>query len=430
MTTVVKVEALSKHYRLGLIGGGTLRDDVARMIAKMRGKPDPLLTIDEFSIEARKQDEIWALRDINFSVEQGEVLGIIGHNGAGKSTLLKLLSRITAPTAGRIKIRGRVGSLLEVGTGFHPELTGRENIYLNGAILGMRREEVSQKLEQIVEFAEMARFIDTPVKRYSSGMSVRLAFSVAAHLEPEILIVDEVLAVGDLAFQQKCLGKMSDISSEGRTVLFVSHNMAAVDNLCSRAILLSDGKLKDSGSTSEMISAYRSTTLGRSHEGPLSAIVDLEKFRRPKPSMSRILTRLTVGKGSRSCLSIPAGGELKLTIEVVSEMDFSSQSLGLGFKNEFKETICHFTTEMDSGVADLTQSKRLTANLQNLPLIPGRYSIDVAVFRGRQSVTDLVEDVIEIEIHDTDFYGTGVSLSKDWGKFLMTGTWSADENED
>jgi len=208
---VIQVENLSKYYRLGLIGGGTLNEDINRWIAKIRGKADPLMKIDEKDHDNRKDGQIWALRDVNLEVNEGEILGIIGRNGAGKSTLLKILSKITAPTEGRIKVRGRVGSLLEVGTGFHPELTGRENIYLNGTILGMSHSEVTNKLEEIVEFAEMSQFIDTPVKRYSSGMTVRLAFAVAAHLEPEILIIDEVLAVGDAAFQKKCLGKMKDM---------------------------------------------------------------------------------------------------------------------------------------------------------------------------------------------------------------------------
>lgn len=258
MSTVIKVENLSKYYRLGLIGGGTLREDVNRWIAKARGKPDPLLKVGETDHGNRKDGQIWALRDVNFEVQEGEILGIIGRNGAGKSTLLKILSRITAPTEGRIKIKGRVGSLLEVGTGFHPELTGRENIYLNGTILGMSKAEVSSKLDEIVEFAEMSKFIDTPVKRYSSGMTVRLAFAVAAHLEPEILIVDEVLAVGDAAFQKKCLGKMKDVASHGRTVLFVSHNMNAISRLTSRCVLLKHGQNVSDSSPDEIISEYLS----------------------------------------------------------------------------------------------------------------------------------------------------------------------------
>ncbi len=238
MPTVIAVENLSKAYQLGQIGTGRLVDDLRVWWAKQQGQPNPLLPVGNVDHGNRDGETIWALTDVTFSVQQGEVLGIIGRNGAGKSTLLKILSRITAPTNGTVKVKGRIASLLEVGTGFHPELTGRENVYLNGAILGMNRVETDRKFDAIVDFAEIEKFIDTPVKRYSSGMYVRLAFAVAAHLEPEILLVDEVLAVGDLAFQKKSLGKMSDVAREGRTVLFVSHNMAAIQNLCESSAVL------------------------------------------------------------------------------------------------------------------------------------------------------------------------------------------------
>jgi lipopolysaccharide transport system ATP-binding protein len=256
VSTVISVENVSKYYRLGLIGGGTLRADFERWWARRRGKPNPLLKIGQEDQSNRQGEHIWALRDVSFEVQQGEVLGIIGRNGAGKSTLLKILSRVTAPTSGQVKVKGRVASLLEVGTGFHPELTGRENIYLNGAILGMKKVEIERKFDEIVAFAEIEKFMDTPVKRYSSGMYVRLAFAVAAHLEPEILLVDEVLAVGDAAFQKKCLGKMGDVAREGRTVLFVSHNMEAIRNLCPTTILLQDGRIKASGRTPEIVDSY------------------------------------------------------------------------------------------------------------------------------------------------------------------------------
>jgi len=242
-STVISVENLSKCYRLGQISTGTLTNDLKIWWAKRRGKPNPLLKIGQTDHGNRDGEELWALRDVSFTVEQGEVLGIIGRNGAGKSTLLKILSRVTAPTSGMIKVRGRVASLLEVGTGFNLDLTGRENIYLNSAILGMSRKEINRKFDEIVNFAEVEKFIDTPVKRYSSGMYVRLAFAVAAHLDPEILVVDEVLAVGDAAFQKKCLGKMGEVAKGGRTVLFVSHNMQSIEQLCSRGILLSFGRI-------------------------------------------------------------------------------------------------------------------------------------------------------------------------------------------
>lgn len=256
---VIKVEDLSKIYRLGQVGTGTLNHDINRWWHKVRGKDDPYLKLGEQNDRGRKggSQYVWALRDLNFDIENGEVLGLIGRNGAGKSTLLKILSRTTAPTTGTIKIKGRIASLLEVGTGFHPELTGRENVFLNGAILGMTRREISSKFDEIVSFAAVERYIDTPVKRYSSGMYVRLAFAVAANLESEILIVDEVLAVGDVEFQKKCLGKMKDVSQkDGRTVIFVSHNMAAISNLCDNAIVMDNGIISYRGKTKEGIQQY------------------------------------------------------------------------------------------------------------------------------------------------------------------------------
>lgn len=263
MTKVIEVRDLSKLYRLGEIGTGTISRDISRWWAKVRGKEDPYRKIGEQNDRATKgsSEFVWSLRDINFDVHQGDVLGIIGKNGAGKSTLLKILSRITAPTTGSIKTKGRIASLLEVGTGFHPDLTGRENIYLNGAIMGMRKAEVKKKFDAIVDFSGIARYVDTPVKRYSSGMYVRLAFAVAAHLEPEILVVDEVLAVGDAEFQKKCLGKMKDVTeNEGRTVLFVSHNMAAVKQLCTKGIVLKNGQLTFTGNELEAVNFYQKSS--------------------------------------------------------------------------------------------------------------------------------------------------------------------------
>lgn len=260
---ILKAENISKQYRLGTVGTGTLSHDLNRWWHAIRGKQDPYLKVGETNDRTSKGESeyVWALQDINFEVERGEVLGIIGKNGAGKSTLLKILSKVTAPTTGVIKSRGRIASLLEVGTGFNPELTGRENIYLNGAILGMTKKEITSKLDEIVAFSGCERYIDTPTKRYSSGMTVRLAFAVAAFLEPEILVVDEVLAVGDAEFQKKAIGKMQDISkSEGRTVLFVSHNMTTINNLCKRSILLQNGKIYKSGPTAEIVPYYLSSS--------------------------------------------------------------------------------------------------------------------------------------------------------------------------
>ena len=253
---ILKVENISKQYRLGVVGTGTISHDLNRWWHKIRGLEDPYLKVGALNDRSTKDDDqyVWALKDINFEVIKGEVLGIIGKNGAGKSTLLKILSRVTSPTTGEIKTRGRIASLLEVGTGFHPELTGKENIYLNGAILGMTKAEIKRKEEEIIDFSGCRRYIDTPVKRYSSGMRVRLAFAVAAFLEPDILVIDEVLAVGDAEFQRKAIGKMQDISKgDGRTVLFVSHNMAAVKSLCTRAVVLEHGQTVFQGGTHEAV---------------------------------------------------------------------------------------------------------------------------------------------------------------------------------
>jgi lipopolysaccharide transport system ATP-binding protein len=270
---VIKVENLWKQYRYGTISHATLRKDIQSWWARIRGKPDPNLPVDYEQSAKRKangsnamlsapgamredDDRFWALQDINFEVKQGDVLGIIGRNGAGKSTLLKIMSRVTTPTRGQIKLKGRIASLLEVGTGFHPELTGRENIFLNGAILGMSKAEIKKKFDEIVAFAEIERFINTPVKRYSSGMYVRLAFAVAAHLEPEILLVDEVLTVGDAQFQKKCLGKMGEVAKEGRTVLFVSHNLTAIKSLCQQAVWLNDGQVVHKSDATGTVDEY------------------------------------------------------------------------------------------------------------------------------------------------------------------------------
>lgn len=263
---VLKAEHISKMYRLGLVSTKTLSHDINRWFYRVRGKEDPYLKIGESNDRSTKgsSEYVWALKDVDFEINQGDSVGIIGRNGAGKSTLLKILSRVTQPTTGQLKVKGRIASLLEVGTGFHPELTGRENIYLNGAILGMRRKEITSKLDQIIDFSGVERYLDTPVKRYSSGMYVRLAFAVAAHLESDILIVDEVLAVGDAEFQKKCLGKMGDVSrGEGRTVLFVSHNLSAVETLCNKGVLLSNGAMMAEGSAHDMVKLYLSHGSGQ-----------------------------------------------------------------------------------------------------------------------------------------------------------------------
>jgi len=307
----LRMESVFKMYRLGQVGTGTLSHDLNRWWSKVRGKDDPASTIAVVNDRTSNGDEyIWALQDINLDVKKGEIVGIIGRNGAGKSTLLKLLSRVTSPTKGEIRVNGRIASLLEVGTGFHPELTGRENIFLNGAIMGMSRKEILFKFDEIVEFAGCANYIDTPVKRYSSGMHVRLAFAVAAHLEPDILIVDEVLAVGDAEFQARCLGKMQDVSKQsGRTVLFVSHNMAAVKRLCPNSILLENGTIVGSGTTQEIVDQY--LTKGNSTD----RIIHWNAEERPSTA-DLILKKISIlDEMSRTDSMLTSMSELRINIE-------------------------------------------------------------------------------------------------------------------
>ena len=306
--TVIDIENVGKQYMLGTFGTGTLSHDLNRWWARVRGKEDPYLRIGETNDRTKKGNSnfVWALRDINFKVEQGDVVGIIGKNGAGKSTLLKILSRVTSPTLGTIKIKGRLASLLEVGTGFHPEMTGRENIFMNGSIMGMTKQEIKRKLDEIVEFAGVAKYVDTPVKRYSSGMMVRLGFAVAAHLEPEILIVDEVLAVGDAEFQKKAVGKMQDVArGEGRTVLFVSHNMAAVRSLCTRGVVLKNGLVDFMGNIPDSLEHY----LKNEDEVRYDQIID--NVKRTKSTVK--ITNIEIN-GTKSTLSVVHSGQKYIDI--------------------------------------------------------------------------------------------------------------------
>lgn len=301
--TVIKIENISKLYRLGIVGTGTISHDLNRWWHLVRGKEDPYLKVGEVNVRSKKSDNkyAWALKDISLDVKQGDVLGIIGRNGAGKSTLLKILSRVTSPTTGTIKAKGRISSLLEVGTGFHPELTGRENIFMNGAIMGMSKREITGKLDEIIDFAGIERYIDTPIKRYSSGMNVRLGFAVAANLDPEILIVDEVLAVGDVEFQKKAIGKMQDVSSkEGRTVLFVSHNMTAIKNLCRTGIVLSDGLVKYSGEINDVVDFYLS-------DQTISGVVNNEWAYAEAPGLDKIKVKAAYikHKGNKLTINTP-----------------------------------------------------------------------------------------------------------------------------
>lgn len=404
----ISVENLSKTYRLGQIGTGTFTYDLAVWWAKMRGKPNPLVKIGDVDHGNRDGEELWALKDVSFTVEQGEVLGIIGRNGAGKSTLLKILSRVTAPTSGRIRVRGRVASLLEVGTGFHPELTGRENIYLNGAILGMTKQEVARKFDEIVNFAEVEKFIDTPVKRYSSGMYVRLAFAVAAHLEPEILVVDEVLAVGDAEFQKKCLGKMNDVAMEGRTVLFVSHNMSSVQALTTRCELLSAGQIEIQGPTQEVVEHYLSNVLN-SH----NYIVD------------ELPRRGMVGTKMRIHQIVPCqpnnfgfyfGEPLVFDIKISSSIDRKDLSFGVTALDTNDTPILSAMSSKNISVLSLgVMQYRLV--LENTRLAPGSYRLALSLFSGGLTEARTIHDLVNpaISFHIAPFNRDGQAIV-DWQK--------------
>ncbi len=369
--TVISVENVTKAYRLGQIGGGTLREDFSRWWAKLRGKPDPFLKVGQEHHARKIGEQFWALDDVSFQVAQGEVLGVIGRNGAGKSTLLKILSQVTMPSSGEIKIRGRIASLLEVGTGFHPELTGRENIFLNGAILGMTKAEIRKKFDEIVAFSGVEQFIDTPVKRYSSGMYVRLAFAVAAHLEPEILIIDEVLAVGDAEFQKKCLGKMQDVSRrEGRTVLFVSHNMSAVRSLCNRAILLADGKVVATGSASAMTDRYSADM-----DKDTSLETDFSKFERSGHFGSRLkINRVRINRGE----GIWHGKPLEVEFAFECLEDVEDVSFAVGFCNRDGGRIMTFDSDLPGPRWNIKRGQKGVAllSVSQLLLEPDFYVLD------------------------------------------------------
>ena len=393
---VISVEHLTKKYDLGVIGTGTLTRDVERWWARTRHKPDPYSIIGQRDTFSRIGESILALDDVSFSVEQGETLGIIGRNGAGKSTLLKILSRVTAPTNGVVKVKGRIGSLLEVGTGFHPELTGRENVFLNGAILGMKKAEVARKFDEIVAFSGVEKFIDTPVKRYSSGMYVRLAFAVAAHLDPEILIVDEVLAVGDAEFQKKCLGKMGEVAGEGRTVLFVSHNMVSIQQLCLNSILLDQGKVSFCGETEKVITKYLSSTIP---EGRFN----------PNPSERQGIHNIEIVNFLINPKNPRTGEPLECVLSLnVNGMDVHGikADFSVSFMTEFNQRIFQLHSgHIENGIYLSPGKWQLSTKIGQLPLTPGRYRINLWIGYGR-NIYDWIPEAYLIEV------GTG-SISQD-----------------
>ncbi|TDP59208.1 ABC transporter ATP-binding protein [Flavobacterium dankookense] len=408
---IIKVENLSKAYQIGQIGTGTISKDLERFwVTKVLGKEDPFLRIGETNDRSVKGESniVWSLRDINFEINQGDAVGIIGKNGAGKSTLLKLLSRVTSPTTGEIKVKGRIASLLEVGTGFHPELTGRENVYLNGAILGMRKKEITRKLDEIIDFSGVERYIDTPVKRYSSGMYVRLAFAVAAHLESEILIVDEVLAVGDAEFQKKCLGKMSDISKgQGRTVLFVSHNMAAVKSLCNSGIVLENGKVVYQGESDDAVNFYLSNS---SKTKDISLQNRLDRLGNLK---LKVVGVDFLNDKNQSVTQVISGELLKvrLHIEKRSFVDLSKLFVGIAFfDNQENRVLSFFSDEMASDFTNLEKSNYIELNIPKFFIRAGGYDLTIQLSDGStraDSFIDVVEKAAEIFVLPGDIWQTG-----------------------
>jgi lipopolysaccharide transport system ATP-binding protein len=392
---VIKFEDVSKQYRLGVVGTGTLSHDLNRFIAKVRGKDDPSRKVGVANrLDVSDGDYVWALRNISFSLNDGEVLGVVGKNGAGKSTLLKLLSRVTAPTTGQIKVKGRIASLLEVGTGFHPELTGRENIYLNGAILGMTQREIKSKFDEIVEFSGISKYVDTPVKRYSSGMYVRLAFAVAAHLEPEILIVDEVLAVGDAEFQKKAIGKMQSVSKSGRTVLFVSHNLTAVEQLCSKGILLQNGMLKMEGPIHDITSAYKKTSVNENElKRSGTRVVEIKKYEMTNV-LGQTIDELFLGESFKVSASFAAR-------EATDYTDFT-----LDIRNDSNEFIGHITNADDAfEIKNLQKDelRKVTVEVKDMSFAPGTYYISLWL-GNKYGTFDYIENCIRFTIKQGDFF--------------------------
>ncbi|WP_272023354.1 polysaccharide ABC transporter ATP-binding protein [Olleya namhaensis] len=409
---ILKAENISKQYRLGLVGTGTISHDLNRWWNRIRGKEDPYLKVGESNDRSTKgsSEYVWALKDINFEVKRGEVLGIIGKNGAGKSTLLKILSKVTGPTTGEIKTRGRIASLLEVGTGFHGEMTGRENIFLNGAILGMTKKEITAKIDEIIEFSGCQRYIDTPVKRYSSGMTVRLAFAVAAFLEPEILVIDEVLAVGDAEFQKKAIGKMQDISrGEGRTVLFVSHNMAAVEKLCSRVILINKGEIVMSDKTSKVLKFYLDEEK-KEILNSQSGIYNLDLDNKKKFGVKRVDIYCD---GERTD-KIKSGSSFQIKASIVSHMKLFGPEFGIGISNDQEVSLMRFNNihvgqsiEVEEGLSEVSLI------IDDFPLYKkGNYFINI-YFGDAAGDYEIINNAFSICVEPVDFFKSGRLLEDD-----------------
>lgn len=404
--TMIKVEAVSKEYRLGVIGQTTLRDELVRFGAKLLGKDDPMQKIGQDRMS--QNGMFMALSDISFEVKAGEALGIIGHNGAGKSTLLKLITQITRPTSGRICLNGRVASMIEVGTGFHPELTGRENIYINGAILGMTKKEIDKKLEQIIDFSECRQFIDTPVKRYSSGMYLKLGFSVAAHLDAEIIIMDEVLAVGDVVFQSKCIQKMKELSEAGRTVLYVSHHMNTVRSLCDRCIVLNQGKLEFTGDVESAIQHYISTSL---YINPSRVLTDLQ---RPRNTLQ--MARLDYIELQDKKNTFVMGEQLRFSLRWTSKKSFKHLRLRVGIWSADGGAVAIAFADLPF-VEEGAHETSVCLDISRL--VPGRYSLELIlleIIKGEQmEKQDVVKNAISFHVSVADDRPIYHAYNRDWG---------------
>lgn len=415
----ISIENVSKSYRLGVIGTGTFYGDLKRWWARQLGKPDPYLKLGQVDHGNRDGHTIWAIKDVNISIKQGEAVGIIGRNGAGKSTLLKILSRVTAPTSGVIKVKGHLASLLEVGTGFHSELTGRENIYLNGAINGMTRAEVKKKFDEIVDFSGVEQFIDTPVKRYSSGMYIRLAFSVAAHLEPDILVVDEVLAVGDIEFQKKCLGKMGDVVGEGRTVLFVSHNMAAIQSLCQRGILLQKGTMVFSGTQTETIRKYVENV--NKQEVLLS-----DYSTRPGTGQVRITSAYIKDASGHLINAVQSGQDVHICLQYVTNSNYMGGLTKTGIVVYDQQGIAVFAhSSIIQGIEfkQIPKEGTFIFRIPRLPLPASNYYVECSI-KVDNEYSDRVEKVLNLDVIQGDFYKTGFFPQGSQAVCLVDGEWS------
>jgi len=411
----ITVDGIGKRYRLGQFqkGDTMLREALVNFVRNARGR------------SKAAQEHLWALRDVNFEIEQGEVVGLVGRNGAGKSTLLKVLSRITYPTEGSFTVNGRLASMLEVGTGFHEELTGRENIYMNGSIMGMKRNEITARIEDIVEFAGVRQFIDTPIKRYSSGMRLRLGFAVAAHLEPDVLLVDEVLAVGDAEFQKKCLKSMDDLRGGGRTVVFVSHNMAAVENLCQRVIWIDKGQVREDGPTQQVLSHYMATFANAQQGG-----ADLATIQSRVGTGDVILTSLDILDAQGQTLNfIRSGDKLTMRLHFQAKQEIRDLHVGVEIRNELGMlmTICNNWMNGMGLVRVPEGQHHVDLDIDFLNLMPGRFYLTLWLKGPDSKDHDLLENCMTMDVETSDYYGSGRGINPQFGLIFLPTRWRASE---